>query len=252
VKMSDNQWGHLNPEVQIVAKRKKNGDLGLLETKSSASEDDNSDQEIKDSGMQSKMQAFMDEIQKAEEQKEKREEEKAKRKEEREKAKIEPNRWGPWIEFFDESTKHPYFYNEKTKETVWQLSEETKNRFIKEAEDKLKETQKKETDKEKKKDDVKKKKSRSRSRSRSHSRTRSRSRSPERRRAKRRSPSPAKLRKLEKVRNRGIFKLDCKWMTVPMEICSREPLIIQFYPKRLRQILQNKLESPKMRQRRRS
>lgn len=102
--MSDNQWGHLNPEVQIVAKRKKvekeenllfqhfqDNDLGLLETKSSASEDESSDQEIKDSGMQLKMQAFMDEIQKAEEQKEKRDEEKAKRKEEREKAKIEPS-----------------------------------------------------------------------------------------------------------------------------------------------------------------
>merc|ERR1712157_368820 len=33
--------------------------------------------------------------------------------------KIEPCRWGPWIEYFDSETKHPYFYNELTKETVW-------------------------------------------------------------------------------------------------------------------------------------
>ncbi|CAG5088414.1 Oidioi.mRNA.OKI2018_I69.PAR.g11834.t1.cds [Oikopleura dioica] len=208
---SGNQWGHLNPEVQIVQKRKKDNRLGLLETKSSSSEDEDSDQEIKDSGMQSKMLNFMKELQKAEEEKDKREEEKARRKEEREKAKIEPNRWGPWIEFFDESTQHPYFYNEKTKETVWELSQETKEIYIREKEEKLKkiekENQKKIEKEENKREESRTSKSRSRSRSRSHSRTRSparrtrsRSKSPsqERKRAKKRSPSPSKLRKLEK------------------------------------------------------
>ena len=52
------------------------------------------------------------------------------------------DRWGPWIEFFDESTQHPYFYNEKTKETVWELSQETKEIYIREKEEKLKKIEK--------------------------------------------------------------------------------------------------------------
>ena len=39
------------------------------------------------------------------------------------------DRWGPWIEYFDKDTKHPYYFNMETKETVWKLSESTKRKY---------------------------------------------------------------------------------------------------------------------------
>ena len=58
-----------------------------------------------------------------------RKEARKKKKEEEKLARVEPNRWGPWIEYFDKDTKHPYYFNMETKETVWKLSDSTKRKY---------------------------------------------------------------------------------------------------------------------------
>jgi len=121
-----NQWGYMNPET-YVKKKTETKSLGLLETKKSDSE--NSDSENEQSNMMSEMAKFLDDVEKDDEAKQQKKEAKKRKKEESKAAKIEPNRWGPWIEYFDKDTKHPYYFNMETKETVWKLSESTKRKY---------------------------------------------------------------------------------------------------------------------------
>ena len=135
-----NQWGYMNPET-YVKKKTETKSLGLLETKSSESESDNESNGDR-TNMMTEMEKFLDGVEKDDQVKNQRKEEKKRRKEEAKVAKIEPSkflefwwfyrvldRWGPWIEYFDKETKHPYYFNMETKETVWKLSESTKRKY---------------------------------------------------------------------------------------------------------------------------
>merc|ERR1711892_428551 len=125
-KMS-NQWGYMNPDTTYVKKRDETKSLGLLEVKKSDSESDNDSSDDQKHSMMTEMAKFLDDVEKDEVVSKQRKE--ARKKEEEKLARVEPNRWGPWIEYFDKDTKHPYYFNMETKETVWKLSDSTKRKY---------------------------------------------------------------------------------------------------------------------------